>query len=348
MQRKNGVIVGNGDYWNAPSTWEFVECMSLYFFEGLADEVAASCDAGYGYSILSDGSTDRSTTEAEAIYIRLNVLPADAIGGCAANVRTRFAGLEPIDRAKSKDKKSFDAPAVKAAFDSALASDSAPKMLKAAWDNKHRKLVGGSFDGAAVMIGRRKGVVALLKEEVGHFVGIHAVAHNLELAIGDVWEQMDYIGNDMPRVLNSIHAHYSQSAKRQGSRGDISKHLGVVCLKLTSLHGIRWRNSQKRSSQALLSQWDSIAADLQARAYVQVGCTLSELSDDSAFWGYKVDTRHVNPQTGRSSTWQARVKEGDREGEFTYKYSNGDIMDKVTRAEVLTDIGENTRTHTGV
>lgn len=106
-------------------------------------------------------------------------------------------------------------------------------------------------------------------------------------------------------------------------------------VKVPTRQGLRLR--QKRALEALVTQWGPICADLQARAYASVRCTLSELSHDSAFLGFKVDTKMQNAR-GRTSTWRAVVVEGGSTGTFKYKYSDGTEID-VNRSEVLADIG---------
>ena len=48
-----------------------------------------------------------------------------------------------------------------------------------------KKLVGIASDGAAVMRGCRSGVVARLIEGLPHVVGVHCMAHRLELSFKD-------------------------------------------------------------------------------------------------------------------------------------------------------------------
>lgn len=47
------------------------------------------------------------------------------------------------------------------------------------------KTVAFGSDGAAVMVGAKKGVATLLKADIPHVISIHCVAHRLELAAMD-------------------------------------------------------------------------------------------------------------------------------------------------------------------
>ena len=45
-----------------------------------------------------------------------------------------------------------------------------------------QKLISAGTDGASVMMGKNGGVVSLIKQDAPQVIGIHCVAHNLELA----------------------------------------------------------------------------------------------------------------------------------------------------------------------
>ena len=61
-------------------------------------------------------------------------------------------------------------------------------------------IVGFGSDGASVMVGRRGGVVALLKAEVPHLVDIHCLAHRLELGALDAIKENE----DMKKVSDML------------------------------------------------------------------------------------------------------------------------------------------------
>jgi len=48
-----------------------------------------------------------------------------------------------------------------------------------------QKLTSTGADDASVMMGRIGGVVSLIKQDAPQVIGIHCVAHNLELAFHD-------------------------------------------------------------------------------------------------------------------------------------------------------------------
>ena len=59
------------------------------------------------------------------------------------------------------------------------------KCEKAGLKKWKEKLVFFCADGAAVNMGKKTGAAAKLKEEIGHLLSIHCVAHRLELGMVD-------------------------------------------------------------------------------------------------------------------------------------------------------------------
>ena len=48
-----------------------------------------------------------------------------------------------------------------------------------------QKLISTGTDGASVMMGKNGGVISLIKQDAPQLIGIHCVAHNLEVAFSD-------------------------------------------------------------------------------------------------------------------------------------------------------------------
>ena len=95
------------------------------------------------FSILSDGSTDTSTQEEEIMYVRYledNIIP-----------KTAFVALKALEKA--------DASSIHAALVSTLEGE----LEISDWKDN---LVSGCFDGAAVNLGCKSGVVVRLEKDV--------------------------------------------------------------------------------------------------------------------------------------------------------------------------------------
>ena len=69
-----------------------------------------------------------------------------------------------------------------------------------------------TFDGAAVMLGRRNGVAVKLKERIGlpHLVQQHCVAHREDLGITDTWKKMKLL-QDIETLMRTIYSMFSRS-----------------------------------------------------------------------------------------------------------------------------------------
>lgn len=122
--------------------------------------------------VLSDGSTDKSITEQEAVYVRFT--------GSNGRPSTHFADLVAVTSA--------DAAGVTAAIQKGLQTVNVDEtVLK-------KKLACCNFDGASVMMGKKSGVAKRLQDIAQRPVCIiHCVAHNLELAVLDAIKQTPYL-----------------------------------------------------------------------------------------------------------------------------------------------------------
>ena len=67
------------------------------------------------------------------------------------------------------------------------------------------KMVMFTSDGAAVMLGRRNGVAATLKERIPHLVQQHCVAHREDLGIADTWKEVKLL-QDIETLMRTIYS----------------------------------------------------------------------------------------------------------------------------------------------
>jgi len=140
-------------------------------------------------SVLSDGSVDVSTTENEAVYVRV------AFKG---TVSVFFMGMKKVSRA--------NASGIYGALMSALKLKSLPSSDVLA------KLVGYGSDGASVNTGQENGVIALLRKNIDPaIIIVHCMAHRLELAFKSAvkdFKQYDKLNT----LLTELFAFYHRSA----------------------------------------------------------------------------------------------------------------------------------------
>ena len=101
------------------------------------------------------------------------------------------------------------------------------------------KLVFLCADGAAVNMGRKNGVAAKLRANVGHLVTVHCIAHRLELVVSKAIK-----GHPRLQRLNDVliflyeQYHYSPKALRELRM--LGEALEEKVLKPTNLKGSRW------------------------------------------------------------------------------------------------------------
>jgi len=114
------------------------------------------------------------------------------ISWCSKNV---YVGLAEVESAK--------APGIPKPFKSVMDKID-PKWMQ--------KLISTGTDGASVMMGRIGGVVALIKQDAPQVIGIHCVAHNLELAFSDTLKSNETMMN-IKELLNGCWKNYKYSPK---------------------------------------------------------------------------------------------------------------------------------------
>ena len=107
---------------------------------------------------MCDGSTDSADLEQELVYVRFQQ------GGIPINL---FLSVQAL--------RSGDAPGICNGLDAAFQH---AELSSGEWRDR---LVGFGADGAAVMLGRSRGVAALLKEDVPHMVERYTAGNNLLL-----------------------------------------------------------------------------------------------------------------------------------------------------------------------
>ena len=141
------------------------------------------------YSLTMDGSTDNSVTEQETLFVRW----------CKnGKIVTRFLCIGEPNSTTSKDLLLFVKQKLE---ESELSSISAV-------------LVGFGCDGASNMMGKNSGLVALLKVEHPEIIGIHCLAHRLELAFKDVFKN-DKLYLKLTTLLLGLYYFYKNSTKQR-------------------------------------------------------------------------------------------------------------------------------------
>ena len=135
-------------------------------------------------------------------------------------------------------------------------------------------------------MGDKSGVIALLKQENSAVVGVHAIAHVVELAWADAIKDRKLIKR-MLATNQKAYVHYGGSAKKRLTFKACCRALGEADGELVTMHGIRWRESSHRSTVNLINTWRARCTDLLEEASIEVGLKLTPLSAPELFLGMK-------------------------------------------------------------
>jgi len=115
------------------------------------------------------------------------------------------------------------------------------------------KLISTGTDGASVMIGRLGGVVVRLQAQVPHVIGIHCVAHNLELAFADTVKSCEVM-KQVKKVLTGCWKHYRYSAKALRELKELVDAMEVNVGKPTKADGTTWVPHFLRATEVLVGK----------------------------------------------------------------------------------------------
>ncbi len=171
-----------------------------------------------------DGSTDARKKEKEVIYI----LYVDPDTG---RQRLRFFSLRKVKDASAKGVLAL----IKTAFE-----DHGVNSLK-------EHTVGFGADGAAVNLGVRGGVSALMKndEEIDWLVTVHCASHRLELGIADALKSTLF--SDINEMLQKVYSLYKNSPKKTRQLEGIGEALEMAVSPPVNSSGTRWLEHKIRA-----------------------------------------------------------------------------------------------------
>ncbi|KAK0048443.1 E3 SUMO-protein ligase [Biomphalaria pfeifferi] len=119
-------------------------------------------------------------------------------------------------------------------------------------DFLRRNLVSLACDGAAVMLGSKSGVKALLKEKFPSVLVWHCANHRLELSVGDVVKQVSGI-NRFKAFIDKLYVVYHSSPKNCRELQVCARLLEAELLKIGRMLSTRWVASSFRS---VLAVWE--------------------------------------------------------------------------------------------
>ena len=185
------------------------------------------------FSLMGDGGTDSSNKDLEIIYVRM------------------LCNGEPVNKyLKIVELPNGAADGVIASFDQAL--------FKVGVNDWRNGLVSMGSDGASVYTG----VVAKLKQSVPWLLGIHCIAHNLELVILDCIKD-EILLLPLRDTLQSVYKHYHYSPKALCELRELAEVMGEKIQKPGNLKGTRWVPHLHHALKVFLKDYKVIHSHFQ-------------------------------------------------------------------------------------
>lgn len=160
-----------------------------------------------------------------------------------------FLRLEEVKKA--------DAENLTAAISSAI--ETGFKTSTVEWKSK---LVGLATDGAAVMTGKKTGVVTRLSTDLPHVVPIHCMAHRLELCYKDAGTKIT-CHVKLERLLLNLYYFYHNSPLNRANLKASFQLLNLSVLLPTRVGGTRWVGHILKALQHFLQGYPAIVQHLE-------------------------------------------------------------------------------------
>ncbi|XP_062600058.1 zinc finger protein 862-like [Saccostrea cucullata] len=226
--------VDQGTTYNNPTAaTAFLECISAVERERMNDLLTGI----KFFSLTMDGSIDNAVVEQETLFFRA------AKNG---KIISRFVCIGEPNSISSADLYKF-------------VKDSTQEN---GLEKHMSKLVGFGSDGAASMMGKKTGLVTLMKHDHPEMIGIHCLAHRLELAFKDIFKG-DKLYMQLTTLLLGIYYFYKNSPKQ---RKCLKRSMEILDVKGTLPHrvcGSRWLPHMKKALGTLFKTHLAFFTQLQ-------------------------------------------------------------------------------------
>jgi hypothetical protein len=126
-------------------------------------------------------------------------------------------------------------------------------------------LIAFVSDGASVLLGKKNGVAAKLKEKFPNILTLHCMSHRLELAVGDSAKEVKGVDNFI-KFVSTLHSIYSMSPKNVKELADICIELDVEMRKIGRVFDVRWVASSLRTVKAIWTSYEALYAHFASAA----------------------------------------------------------------------------------
>eukprot|EP00731_Ephydatia_muelleri_P022417 Em0014g1008a len=251
LDEKKGLDVG-ASYRTDKKCCEFIHCIAEEQRLGLQAQIQSN----NFFSVMMDGTTDSSVSDAEIIYIRQGVKGVVAVN---------FLAYVNISRGTADH--------ICTALVQALESN-----LQMTKETIFSKLVGFGSDGASVMTGCKSGVSTRLKREQPLLFSMHCMAHRLELGFKAVVGENSFM-TTFSELLFSIYNFYHSSALNRENLKSSCAAAGVKFLAPSRVGGTRWL---PHTMLALKKLWSMYPALMQHFEQLSIATGAGVSSDSKA------------------------------------------------------------------
>ena len=190
-------------------------------------------------SLIIDGSTDSSVTEQELLYIRT----------CDKGIpETHFLTICAMGKATAENIYNKVIPAI------CMELDTTSEIFM-------KKLAGLGTDGAAVMQGKNSGLVARMKAIQPCMVGIHCMAHRLELAFKSTVKEV-IVFQEIDQLLLDLYLFYHYSPLNRSLLKEAYKSLDLGVLVPTRVGGTRWVGHELKALEHMFRGYEAITTHM--------------------------------------------------------------------------------------
>lgn len=235
LEKRHGVDLGQ-TYQTEKMCREFTSIIS----NSLKSEMVKELNTSQYFTVMCDGSTDVSAIEKESIFV-MHV-------NDTAEVNCNFYALRSVKHATATGIKEC--------------------LLDSFTENSvdiYDKFIGFLSDGASVNLGKKSGLVALLKHEMDWVIGIHCLNHRLELAIKDAFKNT-FIEETICEMLMRLYYFYENSPKKLRELKQLASVMEETIHKPGKAQGTRWVQHKARASKSLLQSYGIIMNHLESLA----------------------------------------------------------------------------------
>lgn len=129
-------------------------------------------------------------------------------------------------------------------------------------DEWRRRVVGLGTDGASVMVGRNRGLAAMLREQIPWLCNIHCMAHRLELGIVDAVKEERAMQNVLG-MLEGMYKTQKSSPKSWRELRAVADLLDKKAYKPGNVLGSRWLPHVRHALLNVLRNYESIVAQYE-------------------------------------------------------------------------------------